>query len=254
MADRPSPAASRRVTPLGVPSAAAIRPRVDGGMVIAVHGSRADLGVATVATALALAFRSLGMEDVGLAELDPRIAAARAAGVVTRETHEPRVARGTELAEDAAERILIPGADASVVKHQDGVWTLAMTRPRTTASDAKSVALMVDAMRDRFPVTVAALGHQINERTLAAFDAATRIVLITEGTVPSLRAAQRVLRLCSRLNYPDEKMCVVVNRFDAPGSLAIADIGAALRREVYWKIAAGAVADLSGLASKLLER
>ena len=253
MAERHSPTSSRRVAPLDV-AQGSLRARGDGGTVIAVYGSRADVGVAAVATALALAFRSLGAEEVGLAELDHRLAArARATGVIAK--HPRAAASDTERQAYTAEPIAIPGTDTALEKRADGVWTLAMTRPRTTAvSDAKAVGVTVDAMRGRFPVSVAALGHQVNERTLAAFDAADRIVVLTEGAVPALRSTQRVLRLCRRLNYPDETMCVVVNRFDAPGSLAVVDISAALRREVYWKIAAGDAADLSGLAARLLER
>jgi pilus assembly protein CpaE len=116
------------------------------------------------------------------------------------------------------------------------------------------VTIALDAMRARFPVSVAELEHQVNERTLAAFDAADRIVLLTEGTVPSVRGTQRVLRLCQRLNYPDEKMCLVLNRFDAPGALSAADVTAALRRELYWMVPASARVDVAGLAAKLLDR
>ena len=249
MADRPSPTVSRRVTPTDIRPVTP-RPRPDGGTVVVVYGSRADVGVATVATALALAFRSLGSDAVGLAELDPRVA-SRARGASVAAPGAPP-ASADRLA-DTADRVEVPGLDAALVRRPDGVWTLAM-RPKTTPiSDAKAVTVTVDAMRAKFPVSVASLGHQLSERTLAAFDAADRIVLITEGAVPSVRGTQRVLRLCRRLNYPDEKMCVVVNRFDAPGSLAVNDISAALRREVYWKIADGPDPDLSGLASKLLE-
>jgi pilus assembly protein CpaE len=251
MAERRSPTASRRVTPIGERPVTS-RARGDGGTVIAVYGSRADVGVAAVATALALAFRSLGMRDVGLAELDPRLASRTRAGVIRSSANNDN---GSEQMSDATDTIAIPGTDAALVKRQDGVWTLARPRQRTTAiSDAKSVIMTVDAMRERFPVSVAALGHQVNERTLAAFDTADRIVVITDGAVPSVRGTQRVLRLCRRLNYPDEKMCVVVNRFDAPGSLAVTDISAALRREVYWKIPAGPVPDVAGLAARLLDR
>lgn len=214
---------------------------------IAVFGSRADAGVAVIAAALALAFRSLGSDSVGLAELDPRMSVAK--------TRARGVAGASDRTADGAEPIPILGTDAALVKREDGVWTLAMVRPRSaSASDAKAVTMTIDAMRERFPMNVAALGHQVNERTLAAFDAADRIVIVTEGAVPSLRGTQRVLRLCHRLNYPDEKMCVVVNRFDAPGALAVADISAALRREVYWKLPVGPPGDLSALASRLLER
>lgn len=163
---------------------------------IAVYGTRSDVGVSTVAAALAVAFRSLDAREVGFVELNGR------------------------------------GA----------------------APDAKTVTATLDTMRDRFPVSVAELGHQVTERTLAAFDVADRILLVTEGAVPSLRGMQRVLRLCRRLNYPDEKMCVVVNRFDAPGAMSPSDVAAALRREVYWKIPDGVQVDVGGLAAKLSER
>ena len=107
-------------------------------------------------------------------------------------------------------------------------------------------------MRARFGVIVAELEHQVNERTLAAFDAADRIVMVAQGSVPSLRGTQRVLRLCRRLNYPDEKVCVVVNCYDAPGSLPVADIASILKREVYWRVASVQSVDARGLAEKLL--
>ena len=210
---------------------------------IAVYGARADVGVTTVATSLARAFRSLGSEHVALVELDARAVRARSASLT-----------GDVLAAMTdTERFDIPGMNAVLIPQRDGVWTLALTRPRTPAmGDAKSVTVALDAIRARFPVSIVELEHQVNERTLAAFDAADRIVIVTEGSVPTLRGTQRVLRLCRRLNYPDEKMCVVVNRSDAPGSLAAADISVALKREVVWKIGVADAFDLVGLAQRLL--
>jgi len=211
--------------------------------VIAVFGARADVGVTTVATSLARAFRSLGSEHVARVELDARAVRARSSSLT-----------GEVLAAMTdAERFDVPGMNAALIPQSDGVWTLALTRPRTPAmGDAKSVIVALEAIRARFPVSIVELEHQVNERTLAAFDAADRIVIVTEGSVPTLRGTQRVLRLCRRLNYPDEKMCVVVNRSDAPGSLAAADIAVALKREVVWKIGESTAFDLAGLAERLL--
>ena len=197
----------------------------------------------TVATALARAFRSLRSEHVALVELDARAVRARSA-LLTGDVPG---------AVADAEHFDIPGMNAVLVPQSDGLWILVLTRPRTPAmGDAKSVIVALDAIRGRFPVSVVELEHQVNERTLAAFDAADRIVIVTEGSVPTLRGTQRVLRLCRRLNYPDEKMCVVVNRSDAPGSLAAADIAVALKREVVWKIGESTAFDLAGLAERLL--
>ena len=213
------------------------------GLVIAVYGARAAVGVTTVATSLARAFRSLGSEHVALVELDARAVRARSASPTGD------VPAGVT----DAERFEIPALNAALVRQTDGVWRVAMMRPRTPAmGDAKSVIVALDAIRARFPVSVVELEHQVNERTLAAFDTADRIVIVTEGSVPTLRGTQRVLRLCRRLNYPDEKMCVVVNRSDAPGSLAVADISVALKREVFWKIGEADAFDLAGLAERLL--
>jgi hypothetical protein len=197
---------------------------------------------------LASAVRSLISDDVVFAELESRPSRAR--------TGTSRARRSSSQATDAesVEQIVIPGTDAALVRRSDGVWTLAMTRGRgASVGDAKTVTVALDAMRNRFLVSVAELGHQLSERTLAAFDAADRILLVTDGAVASLRGVQRVLRLCRRLNYPDEKMCVVVNRADSPGSLAATDIAAVLKRELFWRIPAGRVIDVSGLAARLLE-
>jgi pilus assembly protein CpaE len=240
MPERSSPTASRRITPVELDASDQSEPSAENtgntGRLIVVYGPRADVGVTTVAEGLSLAFRAVLGQDVALAELDPRGDRAHAHDAMS-------VA------------IEIPGADSAMVRRTDGVWTFAMTRPLAPAvGDAKAVTVALDAMRSRFPVSIAELEHQMNERTLSAFDAADRIVLLTEGSVPSVRGTQRVLRLCQRLNYPDEKMCLVLNRFDAPGSLSAADVSAALRRELYWLVPASDRVDVAGLAAKLLER
>ena len=217
---------------------------------IAVYGARGKVGVSTLAAALAAAFRSTTSARVALVALDPR--ALRSASDVAESTSTPKhvESNGTDPATD--NRLAIPGTDAGLVRRPDGIWTIEPARRRTpTPSDAKSVTAALDAMRAAFAVSVVDLEHQVNERTLAAFDAADRIVMITEGSVPSLRGTQRVLRLCRRLNYPDEKMCVVANRYDAAGALAVADIATILKREIYWKVPVTPSADLAPLAARL---
>src|SRR5689334_8102449 len=138
MPERSSPTASRRITPVSLtPSGKSLPDRAARGLVIAVFGSRAKVGVTTIATALAHALRSVGGDDVVLAEIDPRVVRARS-GLMTRARGPDaprRAARGRptppELPADSADRLTIPGANAALVRQADGVWTLAMTRPRT---------------------------------------------------------------------------------------------------------------------------
>ena len=218
---------------------------------IVVYGARGDVGVTTIASSLAAAFLRVSDGRVALAAFDARSVRARAeaARLATAGRPEPRLNGGEP---EAIERVMIPGTDTSLARRDDGLWTIAPSKRRTPSlTDAKGVTLVLETMRVAFAVSVAELEHQVNERTLAAFDAADRIVMVAEGSVPSLRGTQRVLRLCHRLNYPDEKMCVVVNRYDAAGTIPLADIGAILKRQIFWKFAVGEPIDASGLVAKL---
>jgi pilus assembly protein CpaE len=55
-------------------------------------------------------------------------------------------------------------------------------------------------------------------------------------TVPALRAAQRALSIFQRLGYPDDKVCIVVNRFQANDVLSTTDAVSVLKRDVFWKL------------------
>jgi pilus assembly protein CpaE len=76
----------------------------------------------------------------------------------------------------------------------------------------------------------------LSEATLTAFDAADRIVLVTQLTVPALRSTQRTLGVCRRLGYEDSKLCVVVNRYQSGDVLPVKDAEDLLQAQVYWKL------------------
>ncbi|MBC7788658.1 MAG: hypothetical protein H7Z74_01820 [Anaerolineae bacterium] len=102
--------------------------------------------------------------------------------------------------------------------------------------DGNVVGNILEHLRHDFAFTVLDCEHHLSERTLTALDAVDRILLITELTVPALRSTKRALALCGRLGYPDEKMCVVVNRYQSGEVLSLADAGEVLKHEIFWKI------------------
>jgi pilus assembly protein CpaE len=78
--------------------------------------------------------------------------------------------------------------------------------------------------------------HHMSDRTLAAFDAADRIVFVTQLTVPALRSTKRTLELCERLGYSESKTFVLVNRFHSGDVVTLSDAKDVLGRDVFWKI------------------
>jgi len=119
-----------------------------------------------------------------------------------------------------------------------GVW--ALPGPDSPEADelldANVVGLIIGALQSHFAFTVLDCEHHMSERTLAAMDAADRIVIVTQLTVPGLRSAQRTITICRRLGYPEEKLKIVVSRHQPSDILSLTDAAQALNTEIFWKL------------------
>jgi pilus assembly protein CpaE len=119
-----------------------------------------------------------------------------------------------------------------------GVWVLPSSEsPESTdAIEATAVTTIIDQLRQHHSFTVVDCEHAMSDRTLAALDAADRVILVTQLNVPALRSTQRTLALCQRLGYADDKVQVVVNRHQALDAVSLADGAEVLGREFFFKI------------------
>jgi pilus assembly protein CpaE len=60
-------------------------------------------------------------------------------------------------------------------------------------------------------------------------------VLVTQLNVSALRSTQRSLGIFRRLGYPNEKLCVVVNRLQSGEVISVSDAVGALKTEIFFK-------------------
>jgi pilus assembly protein CpaE len=72
----------------------------------------------------------------------------------------------------------------------------------------------------------------LDDRTLGILDAADRILLITERHLPSLKNASRFIDVAKELEYPADKVMLVVNRSAERNGIPLKDINATLKRQV----------------------
>jgi hypothetical protein len=154
MPERPRDELSRKATP---DTDNQPEPSTQGGstsgLVVAVYGARAGVGVSAIASSLARELRSAERPDVALAELDPRAVRARRHAL-----RDPELTLTPSSPIDDRDRLLIPDLDAAMVRAPDGVWTLVTARPRVPAiTDVKSVATALDMMRRRITVSLSEL-------------------------------------------------------------------------------------------------
>ena len=221
------------------------------GSVFAVYSGKGGLGNTTIAVNLAHALASthkdarISLADLVVAGGDVRVFL----------NLKPTYDMG-----DMAEKLDRLDADLlhSLLTPSGGqVWALPGPDDPELESvlDANVTAAIVEHLRTQFAFTLLDCEHHLTERTVAALDAADRILMVTELSVPALRSTQRTLSLCRRLGYLDDKLCVVVNRHQSGELLTVADAEEVLQHEIYWKLpndyrtAAGALAKGVPIAS-----
>lgn len=202
------------------------------GQVYAVFSSKGGVGATTTAVNLASALAAN--------HADARVAVADLAlpggdvGILfnIRPSYDlgDLAAKIDRLDGELLNSVLAPAAD--------GVWVLAAPErsEAVDAVDASAVASIVNQMRASFTFSVLDCDHQLNDRTLAVLDVADRILLLTELTVPSLRATQRTIGIFRRLGYPNEKLCVLVNRHQSEDVVSAAEAGQVLKADVFFKL------------------
>jgi len=202
------------------------------GDVIAVYSSKGGLGVSTVAANLAY----------GFAKNHPGARPALADFVIG--AGDIRILLNLNPSYDLGDLVAkIDRIDAELLNSLltptgGGVWVLpAPERPEADEQvDANTVSTIIQHLRRNFLFTVLDCEHQLNDRTLASLDAADRLVLVTHLSVAALRSTQRTINLCRRLGYPNEKLCVVVNRWQSGEVLSPADAEDVLKTEIFFKL------------------
>jgi pilus assembly protein CpaE len=198
------------------------------GQVFAVYSPKGGLGTTSVAVNLADAFARTNADSrVALADLGVAGGDVRVFLNLSPAYHMGDLVKKLDRADaELFYSLLTPT--------QRGIWVLpGPDDPELDDElDAQTIGAMIDQLRQHFAFTVLDCEHHLSERTVAALDAADRIVLVTQLNVPSLRAMQRTLALCRQLGYPADKLCVLVNRYKPDDVLTLKDAAQVLTCEV----------------------
>jgi pilus assembly protein CpaE len=198
------------------------------GQVFAVYSPKGGLGTTSIAVNLADAYaRTHADSRVALADLSVGGGDVRVFLNLSPAYHMGDLVKKLDRADaELFYSLLTPT--------QRGIWVL--PGPDDPELDdelgASTIGSMIDQLRLHFAFTVLDCEHHLSERTVAALDAADRVVLVTQLNVPSLRSMQRTLALCRQLGYPSEKLCVLVNRYKPDDVLTLKDASQVLTCEV----------------------
>jgi pilus assembly protein CpaE len=205
------------------------RAEVEQGTTIAIYSAKGGLGTTTIAVNVAFALADANPSGrVALADLvvhggDLRVMLNLAPAYDVGDL----VARVERIDAELLSSILTPTAG--------GVWVLPSSdRPEIAELvDSATASTLITELRKHYSYSVLDCEHYLTDRTLAALDAADKIVLVTQLNVAALRGTQRTISLCQRLGYGDEKIVVVVNRHQSSEVLTPSDASTLLNMPIF---------------------
>ena len=178
------------------------------GRVFTVYSGKGGLGTSVIAASLAweLARRN-GQQGVALVDFTTTGAGMRVMLNVT-----PLYDLGNISAR--RDRIDSDFLRSVMVKHADGVSVLAAAEEvdAVEALDVATAGRLFEVIRSDHASTVVDTDHHFSDQTIAALDAAERVILVTQLDVSALRSTQRTLGVFSRLGFTNDKLLIVANR------------------------------------------
>lgn len=204
--------------------------KIARGSVYSFISSKGGLGASIIAvnTAYALAQR----KDTSVALLDLSLQAGDASVMldVLPETSISDLVKNFHRM-DAS---FLSAAMTKVFKRLD--FLAAPTNPDDSLNiNGEHVSAIIDLGKKLYDhLVIDCTSMQINDCSLAAFDASEKIFVVIDISVPAIRNAARLYELLERHRIPHGKVEVIANRFIKGGSLSLPEVEKTLEKRVSW--------------------
>ncbi len=175
--------------------------------IIAVFSPKGGVGCTSLATNLAIALKNESGQPVVLVDSDLQFGDVDiAVNIIARKSIADLSAFGDELEPSMVESVLI--------EHPSGIQLL-LAPPKfdptmeVSESWLSHVVKLLASTRSGF--IVIDTPDNVTESTLNLLDVAQHILLVTGPTVASLRATKRFLELAGKMNYPSDKINLILS-------------------------------------------
>lgn len=205
-------------------NAAAVAP-AQPGEIFALYGARGGLGVTTLAVNLAIRIGAAAHAEVALVDLDLQRGDVAAFLNLTPLQSLATIA----AARSEVDEIFLHG---TMTRHPSGVHVLPAPAQIEEADvvSQEDVVLVLGLLRTQFRYTVVDTPRTINGPCLAALENTDRVLVLTDLSVPGVRAAQRTVELFTRLGLPSRGVELLVTE-TVPGPVALKDAVRAIGKE-----------------------
>jgi pilus assembly protein CpaE len=219
----------RRTTP------ADQHPVAPAGTVISVVGVKGGIGKTTIATNLALALAQETATSVALADLDLPFGDVAMMLDLHPEKDVLHALEDIVLADpDRLQAQMMPGPE--------GVHVLAapstpLNGTHTAEMDGRKLARLLTRLASLHDYVIVDTPPGFSETSAAALDVSALALLLTTPESTALRRTQGYLDLLSSLDFPMEKIQVLLNRAHSKTGITEPEIEEILGRSISWRVA-----------------
>lgn len=139
-----------------------------------------------------------------------------------------RTQHGLLGALDMAEELDAVALDAYMAKHSSGLSLLGPLHEEIVLT--RDIPLdrfrhLLDLSKDTYNFTIIDLPRQIDDVSAAVYERADRVVLVVQQDLANIRDASRLRKiLTSQLAVPEDRVMVVVNRYDKANPVELDDL------------------------------
>ena len=202
------------------------------GKILAVFSNKGGIGKTTLATNLALQLCELTGEKVCLIDLNLQMG-----DVVTFLDINPSFDIAYVIAH--LSRLDESFLYSSLEKYKDNDLYILADPPDIEQAEeisADDISSLLAFLKTMFNYIVIDTSSSFDIKTLTCLDIADYILLVLMVNLPSIRNCQKCLSLFKRLEYDEDKIKMVVNRYIEDEEISINDVEEALSHDIYWKI------------------
>ncbi|MGQ0604826.1 MAG: response regulator [Anaerolineales bacterium] len=200
------------------------------GKIIAVFSPKGGCGCTSIATNLAVALQS---EEVKVAVVDANIQFGDVHVLFSLKSKYSLVdlVRQEELDEGFIQSVL--------AAHPSGVKVVLGPQSPEDAEyvHAPQLRKLLEDLRHLFNYVIVDTASVLREQELAVLDVADRILLVATPDIASLANAKKFFDLSEKLEYPKEKIMLVLNRMDKRWGISPQSVEESLKHPVKGQIA-----------------
>jgi pilus assembly protein CpaE len=233
----PKPVASEDLQAAAIRCANKLR-KADGekqrqpGRILSFFSPKGGGGATTLATNLAILIHRTTKKQTLLVDLDLELgASALVLGV------QPRF-NFVDFAENFR-RMDASLLGSYIEHHPSGVHLLSapLQPEKAEAITADQIRRSLTFLRQHYDYVIVDTPRSFAQSTIAIFEQADLVFIVSSADIPSLRAIQRGIPMLKRvLAKGEEQVRLILNRYDPKDTISVQDVERSLSLKVFWKI------------------